>query len=171
MQVRHSYRLGTGAGEWRREEALQGRIAAANVLSDLYAMGVVDCDNVLMLLAVSRDMTDLERDTVIPLLMAGFRVRTTPGWLGVGECSGLVGQDAVSEAGCRVEGGQTVLNPWLTIGGVASAVARPEDIVMPTGKTAFGMEDAGIKQRSIQHRCGCRGRVGADEAVGDAGGR
>ena len=48
---------------------LQGRIACANVLSDLYAMGVVDCHNMLMLLAVSKEMTDLERDIVVPLMM------------------------------------------------------------------------------------------------------
>ena len=30
----------------------KGRIAAANVLSDLYAMGVADCDNMLMLLCL-----------------------------------------------------------------------------------------------------------------------
>jgi selenide,water dikinase len=29
---------------------VQGQVACANVLSDLYAMGVVDCDNMLMLL-------------------------------------------------------------------------------------------------------------------------
>lgn len=29
---------------------MQGRIACANVLSDLYAMGVTECDNMLMLL-------------------------------------------------------------------------------------------------------------------------
>ena len=29
---------------------MQGKIACANVLSDLYAMGVADCDNMLMLL-------------------------------------------------------------------------------------------------------------------------
>ena len=29
---------------------LQGKIACANVLSDLYAMGVSECDNMLMLL-------------------------------------------------------------------------------------------------------------------------
>ena len=33
----------------------QGRIACANVLSDLYAMGVVDCHNMLMLLAGDLD--------------------------------------------------------------------------------------------------------------------
>ncbi|NXB97913.1 SPS1 dikinase, partial [Orthonyx spaldingii] len=35
-----------------------GRIACANVLSDLYAMGVTECDNVLMLLSVSQRMTE-----------------------------------------------------------------------------------------------------------------
>lgn len=36
----------------------QGRIACANVLSDLYAMGVTECDNMLMLLGVSNKLTD-----------------------------------------------------------------------------------------------------------------
>ncbi|NXQ56603.1 SPS1 dikinase, partial [Anthoscopus minutus] len=35
-----------------------GRIACANVLSDLYAMGVTECDNVLMLLSISQRMTE-----------------------------------------------------------------------------------------------------------------
>ncbi|NWS50140.1 SPS2 dikinase, partial [Probosciger aterrimus] len=35
-----------------------GRIACANVLSDLYAMGVTECDNMLMLLSVSTRMTE-----------------------------------------------------------------------------------------------------------------
>lgn len=36
----------------------QGRIACANVLSDLYAMGITECDNMLMLLSVSQKMSD-----------------------------------------------------------------------------------------------------------------
>lgn len=91
---------------------MQGRIACANVLSDLYAMGVVNCHNMLMLLAVSKDMTDKERDIVIPLMMQGF-------------------QDTAQEAGCLVTGGQTVVNPWVTIGGVASSVCGRADIIMP----------------------------------------
>lgn len=51
-----------------------GKIACANVLSDLYAMGVIDCDNMLMLLGVSTKMTEKERDVVIPLIMRGFKV-------------------------------------------------------------------------------------------------
>lgn len=56
---------------------LQGKIACANVLSDLYAMGVADCDNMLMLLAVSQKMSEKERDVVVPMMMRGFKV----GWL------------------------------------------------------------------------------------------
>jgi len=91
---------------------MQGRIACANVLSDLYAMGVVKCHNMLMLLAVSKEMKDTERDVVIPLMMRGF-------------------QDTAQEAGCLVTGGQTVLNPWVTIGGVASTVCSDGDIILP----------------------------------------
>lgn len=58
---------------------MMGKIACANVLSDLYAMGVTECDNMLMLLAVSTKMTEKERDVVIPLIMRGFKVRNW-GW-------------------------------------------------------------------------------------------
>lgn len=51
-----------------------GIITCANVLSDLYAMGVTECDNMLMLLGVSTKMTEKERDVVIPLIMRGFKV-------------------------------------------------------------------------------------------------
>jgi len=93
---------------------MQGRIACANVVSDLYAMGVVNCHNMLMLLAVSKDLTDKERDVVIPLMMKGF-------------------QDTAREAGCLVTGGQTVMNPWVTIGGVASTVCSDGDVILPEG--------------------------------------
>ena len=50
----------------------QGKIACANVLSDLYAMGVEHCDNVLMLLGVSEKLTNKERSVVTPLVIQGF---------------------------------------------------------------------------------------------------
>jgi len=40
----------------------------------LYALGVVDCDNMLMLLGVSQKFTEQERDVVVPLLIQGFMV-------------------------------------------------------------------------------------------------
>ena len=87
------------------------------MLSDLYAMGVVSCHNMLMLLATSKDFTETERDVVIPLLMKGF-------------------QDTAREAGCLVTGGQTVVNPWCTVGGVASSVCRDGDVIMPENAEA-----------------------------------
>ena len=51
-----------------------GKIAAANVLSDIYAMGVTECDNMLMLMGVSTKMSEKERDVVMPLMMRGFKV-------------------------------------------------------------------------------------------------
>ena len=44
-------------------------------------------------------------------------------------------QDTAREAGCLVTGGQTVLNPWCTVGGVASSVCQPEHIILPEGAT------------------------------------
>ena len=90
----------------------QGRIAAANVLSDLYANGVVEVDTVLMLLAVSLDMEAPARDVVARELIRGFTA-------------------AVAAAGASVTGGQTVKNPWPIIGGVASATVREGELVRP----------------------------------------
>lgn len=45
---------------------MMGRIACANVLSDLYAMGITECDNMLMLLSVSQNMIEEEREKITP---------------------------------------------------------------------------------------------------------
>jgi len=37
-------------------------------------MGVTECDNMLMHVAVSQKMSDKERDAVLPLLATGFKV-------------------------------------------------------------------------------------------------
>jgi len=93
---------------------MQGKIAAANVLSELYAMGVTDGDNMLMLIAASNKMSEKERDTIMPLIMRGFK-------------------DCAEEAGTNVTGGQTVINPWLTVGGVATTVCQPNEYILPDG--------------------------------------
>uniref|UniRef100_G1Q9Q9 Selenide, water dikinase 2 n=1 Tax=Myotis lucifugus TaxID=59463 RepID=G1Q9Q9_MYOLU len=91
---------------------MMGRIACANVLSDLYAMGITECDNMLMLLSVSQSMTEEEREKVTPLLVRGFR-------------------DAAEDGGTAVTGGQTVVNPWVIVGGVATVVCQPNEFIMP----------------------------------------
>jgi len=91
---------------------IQGRIAACNVLSDMYAMGVFDIDNVLMILAVSSEMDEKDREICYKLMMRGF-------------------DDLCKEAETQVSGGQTITNPWPTIGGVAKSVCKLDDIIMP----------------------------------------
>jgi selenide,water dikinase len=96
---------------------LQGRIACANVLSDLYSLGVVRCDSMLMTLAASRDMAPEHRHIVTKHMIRGFA-------------------DAAAEAGTRVTGGQTVLNPWPIIGGIAMAVCGESDMIRPVNAWA-----------------------------------
>lgn len=56
---------------------VQGKIGCANVLSDLYAMGIVDCDSMLMLLAASTQMEKQEQTIVTREMMKGFNGKTT----------------------------------------------------------------------------------------------
>eukprot|EP00824_Muranothrix_gubernata_P009346 TRINITY_DN21923_c0_g1_i1.p1 TRINITY_DN21923_c0_g1~~TRINITY_DN21923_c0_g1_i1.p1 ORF type:complete len:309 (+),score=69.58 TRINITY_DN21923_c0_g1_i1:221-1147(+) len=91
---------------------MQGKVACANVLSDLYAMGVAECDNMLMLLGVSRKMETEQGEIVTRKIIEGF-------------------VDLAREAGTIVSGGQTVMNPWPLIGGVAMATCRKEDYILP----------------------------------------
>ncbi|VDO02122.1 unnamed protein product [Rodentolepis nana] len=53
---------------------LQGWITCCNVLSDLYAMGVADCDNMLLLIGIPTSMEPEERTTITSLMMQGFQV-------------------------------------------------------------------------------------------------
>ena len=65
----------------------KGRIACANVLSDLYAMGVEHCETVLMILGASTAMPADVRLTATELVMRGFNA-------------------AAHDAGTSVSGGQ-----------------------------------------------------------------
>eukprot|EP01006_Ploeotia_vitrea_P024417 TRINITY_DN57218_c0_g1_i1.p1 TRINITY_DN57218_c0_g1~~TRINITY_DN57218_c0_g1_i1.p1 ORF type:complete len:341 (+),score=43.59 TRINITY_DN57218_c0_g1_i1:171-1193(+) len=93
---------------------VQGWIGAANVLSDMYACGTPICDNVLMLIASSTEMLPSDRKICTQEIMRGF-------------C------EACKKAGVRVTGGQTVLNPWPIIGGVATSVRKKGDFIYPDG--------------------------------------
>eukprot|EP00003_Mantamonas_plastica_P021182 TRINITY_DN3422_c3_g1_i3.p1 TRINITY_DN3422_c3_g1~~TRINITY_DN3422_c3_g1_i3.p1 ORF type:complete len:306 (-),score=87.62 TRINITY_DN3422_c3_g1_i3:85-1002(-) len=95
----------------------QGKIACANVVSDMYALGVVDIDNVLMLLSVSTGMSTSEQDIVTTQLIRGFN-------------------DLCEEAETEVTGGQTVKNPWVIVGGVAQSMCKEEDFIRPENAVA-----------------------------------
>ena len=91
---------------------MQGRIACCNVLSDLYAMGVTQVDTILMVLAISLKMTELEREVVTSLMFQGF-------------------DDAATEAETTVTGGQSIMNPWPIIGGAAFSSVNPNEFIKP----------------------------------------
>ena len=96
---------------------MQGQIAACNVLSDIYAMGVNKVDTLLMILGVSREMNELERKVITSEMIRGFN-------------------DKAIEANTSVTGGQSVMNPWPIIGGVAIAVVKKRDLIKATRATA-----------------------------------
>jgi len=89
---------------------IQGKIGACNVLSDIYALGVVNCDNMLMILAACSTMNDSERDAVTRKMILGFN-------------------DIAREAGTEIRGGQTVINPSPIIGGVAMACCSKDEFI------------------------------------------
>jgi len=91
---------------------MQGKIGCANVLSDLYSMGISECDSMLMLLAASSQMPQNERKIVTQQMVAGFN-------------------DLAKEAQTKITGGQSVLNPWPIIGGVATSVCKESDFIRP----------------------------------------
>lgn len=91
---------------------IQGKIGACNVLSDMYALGVVDVDNMLMILSVAQEMSATERDIVTQKMIAGFN-------------------DLCNEADVECTGGQTVFNPWPIIGGTAMSVCTNQEFLLP----------------------------------------
>ena len=108
---------------------MQGKIACANVLSDLYACGVSECDNMLMLLGISQNLTLRQREVVAPLVIQGFIGGRGFGRGRVVRVSSAVYLDLCEEAGSSCNGGQTVLNPWFIIGGVASSVSHKSELI------------------------------------------
>ena len=95
-------------------------------------MGAADCDNMLMLLALPKDLPPDQRQIVTKEMMRGFAVSF------IIKCRMrlvLFIKECAQEAGSRVRGGQTVFNPWLTIGGVASSICTSGEFIMPNSAT------------------------------------
>ena len=89
---------------------MQGRIACANTLSDVYAMGINRVDNILMVLAISLQMNELEQKVITKEMIRGFN-------------------DCAKEAETKITGGQSIMNPWPIIGGVANVVCHESEYI------------------------------------------
>ncbi|KAG8283189.1 Selenide, water dikinase 1 [Homalodisca vitripennis] len=94
-----------------------GRIACVNVVSDLYTVGVTEIDSMHMILAVSKKMSYEEGGVTTELIMEGF-------------------SDAAKDAGTKVTGRDTRINPWCTIGCVTTSVCQLNEFIMPINTVA-----------------------------------
>ena len=92
------------------EPEVQGRIAASNVTSDIYALAVTKIASVLTIMAFPENM---------------------PTELAVGMLKGF--GDFCREMDAPVVGGHTIRNPWPIIGGAATGVGDPKKIVYTRG--------------------------------------
>lgn len=91
---------------------VMGKIALANVVSDVYAVGVTEIDKLNMIITAPDELTEEERNIIMPMITAGF-------------------QKSAHLAGCRVDIQSVSINPWCMIGGIASSVVTREEVIMP----------------------------------------
>ncbi|KAL9703068.1 hypothetical protein quinque_006586 [Culex quinquefasciatus] len=89
-----------------------GRIALANVVSDVYAVGALAIDEIKLVCSAPTEFSEAERDIVVPMIIRGF-------------------QEAAVEAKCPAKIGSIALNPWCIIGGIATAVCHKSELIMP----------------------------------------
>lgn len=92
---------------------IMGRIAMANVLSDVYAVGVTEIDKIEILISAPSNMTEKQRDIIVSLIMKGFQRASKD--------SGCIGNITIKNI---------VVNPWCIIGGIASSVCAKKDIIL-----------------------------------------
>ncbi|MDR2707899.1 MAG: selenide, water dikinase SelD [Nitrososphaerota archaeon] len=92
------------------EPEVQGRIAACNVTSDIYTLGVTNIVSLLTIMAYPEGMPDE---------------------LAVGMLKGL--NDFCREMGIPLTGGHTTRNPWPLIGGAATGVHGVDGLVYTRG--------------------------------------
>lgn len=88
-----------------------GKIAFANVVSDIYATGVTKIDVVKLVLSIPDEFTEEERNIVVPMMINGFK-------------------SAAKLSGCELRIGNFAVNPWCLIGGVATSICHSSEIVM-----------------------------------------
>ncbi|KAF5296888.1 hypothetical protein FQR65_LT10154 [Abscondita terminalis] len=89
-----------------------GRIACANVVSDLYAFGVYQIDKIQMILSICNQFSEHEVEVIKPLIIKGF-------------------QDAAMSAGSFAVLQNATINPWCIIGGIATSVCSEKDYINP----------------------------------------
>ncbi|KAG5669014.1 hypothetical protein PVAND_016917 [Polypedilum vanderplanki] len=93
---------------------LMGKIAFANVVSDIYSCGVADIDEVKIILSMPDELNEEQQQQVANDLISGFR-----------ESAKLIK--------CRLTLESININPWCMIGGIATSICTKDELVFPTG--------------------------------------
>ncbi|MDR1993470.1 MAG: selenide, water dikinase SelD [Nitrososphaerota archaeon] len=124
------------------EPELQGRIAASNVTSDIYTLAVSKIVSILVIMAYPEDM---------PMELASGMLRGF--------------NDFCCEIGAPVIGGHTVQNPWPLIGGGATGIGDPKQLIYTKGAKPgdrlFLTKPLGIAPAMAAYRL-CKDNVGRD---------
>lgn len=90
-----------------------GRIAFANVVSDLYAIGCTIIDKITLVLSIPTAFESKHIDAIVPLLIDGFK-------------------SAAADANCSLKTINNIAeNPWCIIGGCATSICLPNEIILP----------------------------------------
>lgn len=90
-----------------------GEIAFANVVSDVYACGVVEIDELKVILSIPAELEDDERQDVVTSILRGFR-------------------KSADLTKCKLTIESIGINPWAIIGGIATSVCSENEIIFPT---------------------------------------
>ena len=75
-------------------------------------------------------MSQQERAVITPQVIQGFNGKNFKMSCLIATVKVYYWIDLCKEAGSSVNGGQSVLNPWFIIGGVASAVCKKDEFIM-----------------------------------------
>ena len=89
---------------------LQGKIAACNSTSDIYAMGLLDIVGVLAIVGIPEKLPI----HIVREMLKGL-------------------QDFCRENKTSIVGGHTILNPWPLIGGAVTGVGKEEEVLTKAG--------------------------------------
>lgn len=90
-----------------------GQIAFANVVSDIYAVGVTEIDQIKLIISSCTEFNLIERDVIIKLMIKGFI-------------------DSSKLANCCITiGNDLIINPWCIIGGIATSICSRDEIIIP----------------------------------------
>ncbi|CRL02862.1 CLUMA_CG015860, isoform A [Clunio marinus] len=92
---------------------LMGQIAFSNIVSDIYSTGVVNIDEVKLILSIPNELAEDERMEVLNEIVIGFK-------------------KSAKLVKCRLTIERINENPWCIIGGIATSVCVKDEIIFPT---------------------------------------